>query len=174
LNKLKEQFEGSASSAVKYRRRNRGSPSQSPSGSPTSARAVGDTRQTAPESCLFIKLTTRPRIRDGYIRLSPRGHAQARATHLEVALCRKNVTASARPYPPVPCGGPANGPLCAWTSADRRCMRPTGLSPRTVPGVAVALVLGLNRSLRQRGVPPSNRGSRASAGLRRTARNLAA
>jgi hypothetical protein len=57
---------------------------------------------------------------------------------------------------------------------DRRCMRPTGLSPRTVPGVAVALVLGLNRTLRQRGVPPSNRGSRASAGRRRTARNLTA
>src|ERR671918_2643016 len=38
----------------------------------------------------------RPRVRDGYIRSGTVGHARARATRREAAICRTNVVASAR------------------------------------------------------------------------------
>src|SRR4029450_13375468 len=43
-----------------------------------------------------------PRVRDGYISLSTRGHTRARPTRREGAICRRNVIASARPCSPVP------------------------------------------------------------------------
>jgi hypothetical protein len=43
-----------------------------------------------------------PRVRDGYISESTRGHTRARPTHREDAICRKNVVASARACTPVP------------------------------------------------------------------------
>jgi len=39
------------------------------------------------------------RVRDGYVKLV---HARARQAHLEGSICRKNMTASALPCPPVP------------------------------------------------------------------------
>ena len=47
--------------------------------------------------CLFHEPTTAPRVPDGYISLSTRGHARARATRvLNRPIYRKNVIASAR------------------------------------------------------------------------------
>jgi hypothetical protein len=49
-----------------------------------------------------FKTANMARVRDGYTSKSTGGHARALGTHVEVAICRKNVIASARPCPPVP------------------------------------------------------------------------
>jgi len=56
-----------------------------------------------PRSMLLVLETdNEPRVRDGYIRLSTRGHARTLETRREGPICRGNVAASARPCPPVP------------------------------------------------------------------------
>ena len=56
-----------------------------------------------PVTVLYVlKTANDTRVRDGYIRLSTRGHARTRSTRLEDSICRKNVPASVRPCPPVP------------------------------------------------------------------------
>ena len=59
--------------------------------------------QSHPRSPLYVLRTdNEPRVRDGYIRLSTRGHARARSTRLGGSICRKNVTANALACPLVP------------------------------------------------------------------------
>ena len=53
------------------------------------------------EELSVYKTDNKTRVRDGYISLSTRGHARARQTRCEDSICRRNVTASARPCPPV-------------------------------------------------------------------------
>jgi hypothetical protein len=42
------------------------------------------------------------RVRDGYNRLTTRGHARASATQNDLPICRENVPADAPPCPPIP------------------------------------------------------------------------
>jgi hypothetical protein len=49
-----------------------------------------------------LQVDNEPRVRDGYISPSTRGHAGALQTYPEGPLCRRNVIASAQPCPPVP------------------------------------------------------------------------
>ena len=51
---------------------------------------------------LVLQTGNEPRVRDGYIGLSTRGHARARETRDKSPICRNNVIASDRPCPPVP------------------------------------------------------------------------
>ena len=51
---------------------------------------------------LVLQTGNEPRVRDGYIGLSTRGHARARETRDKRPICRNNVIASDRPCPPVP------------------------------------------------------------------------
>jgi hypothetical protein len=49
-----------------------------------------------------LKTDNTPRVRDGYISESTRGHARALPTHRERLICRTNVPANARACTPLP------------------------------------------------------------------------
>jgi hypothetical protein len=53
-------------------------------------------------SFLVLRTDNTPRVRDGYSRLSTRGHVRASLTGPDEPICRKNVPAHARSCPRVP------------------------------------------------------------------------
>jgi hypothetical protein len=49
-----------------------------------------------------LRIDNITRVRDGYNRLSTRGHARTSATQSDLPICRENVPADALPCPPLP------------------------------------------------------------------------
>jgi hypothetical protein len=106
-NRSERIVRGGRCRSVPARESTRAAAPQPPPTSPTATHAeraeVHGGDQSHQQSALYVLRTDNgTRVRDGYNRLSTRGHARPRETQLKATICRSNVYGDARPCTPVP------------------------------------------------------------------------